>query len=306
MAKRAMILILLLTTAFLPVIAETWSVEPATAAYNNLTQGQAAVTINTRIRVSRTESSGTAKNLFLLVDSADPPPAAVGQRKLYLNNSSVEESISVRIWNTSNTEISTTTTSGTRTTITGSIAAAASSADLLFKINLPKDNYIINSGTYSCTFVFKLFVSASGYTNNLPAVAAGIFTVLVDVKTGGVKGSIAIFPTHLSFGSMHELPNTQTAKMFVTALKNFVIYIRSANLGKLMQQGSTSEIPYTLVITGPSSYSYTANLSISDQILKLGANAKDVEYTLTLTTATLDFPEAGDYSDTLTFSFTQP
>ncbi len=306
MAKRFLLLTLLLAATAFSVVAETWYIEPASLSYNKF-QGTAA-TINVRIRVSRSASSGLAKNFYLLVTGANLGSYEAGSRRLYLNNSLGSEYIAVNVRKTSGTtEISTPNTAGGKTVLSGSIGATATSVDVSFKVYIPLD-YIFTTGTYSNFFTFSLYVGSTTYSSSLPVSAAGTFSMSIEVTSSGYRGSVALYPASINFGTMQEgLSYTGTANLLVTGVKNFVVYISSANLGKLKQTGSDSQIAYSIVVDSTA----TEPVSISsfpypNWIIKLTGTTTDRLYTVVVTTETLDFLEAGDYSDTLTFSFTVP
>ena len=306
MAKRSLLLALLLVTALFSAVAENWYVEPASLSYNKF-QGSAA-TINVKIRVSRSDSSGLAKSFYLLVTGANLGSYEAGSRRLYLNNSLGSEYVSVNLRKTSGTtEISTPNTAGGKTVLSGSIGAAATSVDVSFKVYIPSD-YILTAGTYSNLFTFSLYVGSTTYSSSLPVSAAGTFSMGIEVTSSGYRGSVALYPASINFGSMQEGQSyTGSANLLVTGVANFVVYISSANLGKLKQTDSDSEIAYSIVVdsTATEPVSITS-FPHTDWIIKLTGTTTDRLYTVVVTTETLDFLEAGDYTDTLTFTFTVP
>jgi hypothetical protein len=306
MAKRSLLLPLLLAEIIFSTVAETWYVAPASLSYNKF-QGTAA-TINVKIRVSRSDSSGLAKNFYLLVTGANLGSYETGSRRLYLNNSLGSEYVAVNLRKPSGTtEISTPNTAGGKTLLTGSIGATVTSVDVAFKVYIPVD-YIFTAGTYTNFFTFSLYVGSTTYSASLPASAAGVFNIGVEVTSSGYRGSVALYPASINFGSMQEGQSyTGTANLLVTGVKNFVVYISSANLGKLKQTGSDSEIPYSIVVDSSATSPVTiTSFPYTDWIIQLTTSTTDRLYTVVITTETLDFLEAGDYTDTLTFSFTQP
>ncbi len=306
MAKRSLLLALLLATALISAAAENWYVEPASLSYNKF-QG-AAATVNVKIRVSRSDSSGSAKNFYLLVTGANLGSYEVGSRRLYLNNSLGSEYVAVNLRKTSGTtEISTPNTAGGKTVLSGSIGATATSVDVSFKVYIPID-YIFTTGTYSNLFTFSLYVGSTTYSSSLPVSASGTFSMGIEVTSSGYRGSIAVYPTMVSFGTMQEGHSySGTANMLVSGVKYFKVYVSSANLGKLKQTGSDSEIAYTLVVDSSATSPVPVNsFPFIDPIVSLTATTTDLLYTIVITTETLDFLEAGDYTDTLTFPFTVP
>lgn len=306
MAKRSLLLALLLATALFSAAAENWYVEPASLSYNKF-QG-AAATVNVKIRVSRSDSSGSAKNFYLLVTGANLGSYETGSRRLYLNNSLGSEYVAVNLRKTSGTtEISTPNTAGGKTVLSGSIGATATSVDVSFKVYIPID-YIFTTGTYSNLFTFSLYVGSTTYSSSLPVSASGTFSMGIEVTSSGYRGSVALYPASINFGSMQAGQSyTGSANLLVTGVANFVVYISSANLGKLKQTDSDSEIAYSIVVdsTATDPVSITS-FPHTGWIIKLTGTTTDRLYTVVITTETLDFLEAGDYTDTLTFSFTQP
>ena len=305
MAKRSLLLSLLLAAITFSTIAETWYVEPASLSYNKF-QGTAA-TINVKIRVSRSDSSGLDTNFYLLVTGANLGSYETGSRRIYLNNSLGSEYIAVNLQKPSGTtEIPTPNTAEGKTMLSGSIGATTSSVDVAFKVNIPVD-YIFTAGTYTNSFTFSLYVGSTTYSSSLRASAAGNFNIGVEVTSSGYRGSVALYPASINFGSMQEGRSyTGTANLLVTGVKNFVVYVSSANLGKLKQTGSDSEVPYSIVVDSSATSPVTiTSFPYANWIIKLTGPTTDRLYTVVITTETLDFLEAGDYTDTLTFSFTQ-
>lgn len=305
MAKRFITLALLFVAAALPTVAETWYVEPASFMYNQF-QGS-ETTVNVKIRISRSDSTGQPKDFYLLVTGANLESYEVGSRRIYLNGNSASDYLSVKLKKTSTSnapEISTPNSVGTKTMLTGSISGTETTLVVPFKVNIPADSSY-TMGTYTNFFTFSLYVGTSTYNPSLSASAAGTFNIGVAVTSSGFQGSIVIYPSLLYLGT---LPNSGTANMLVTGVKRFKVYVSSANQGKLKLTGSDSEIPYTLVVDSSATVPVNVNsFPFPDPIVTLEKpRIVDRLYTLTVTTAVLDFPEAGDYSDILTFSFVQP
>lgn len=307
MGKRLALLVLLLATIASSLVAETWYIEPAALAYNNFKINTAA-TITVRIRVSRSDASSGAKNFYLLVTGANLGSYESGSRRLYLNNNLGSDYIRGNLRKTSGTtEISTPNTAGGKTVLSGSIGSTATSVDVSFKVYLPADASL-TSGTYANFFTFSLYVGSSSYSASLPVSAAGTFAIGVEALSSGYNGSVSLYPSLINFGTMQEGQSySGTANLLVTGAKYFVVYVSSANLGKLKLPGSDSEIAYSMVVDSTATSPVTiTTFPYTNPIISLTATTSNRLYTAVITTETLDFLEAGDYTDTLTFSFTQP
>lgn len=100
---------------------------------------------------------------------------------------------------------------------------------------------------------------------------------------------------------------TQTAYLNVTGVNNTKVYLSSANLGKMKLPDGSSEIAYTIVVDSSATSPVTiTSFPYTSPIVSLTATTANRVYTIVITTETLAFLEAGDYTDTLTFTFTVP
>ena len=302
-ARRTIFAAFLLAAAAFSAAAQTWTVDATSITYNNY--AGTAATITTKLRVARSES-GSAMPLYLLVSAADPGSAAVGSRKIYKDGNSSSSSISIRLRPASgSTEISTPTTAGTKTVTSGTMGVSDTSIDLTVKVYFPGGT--VPAGTYTGTFVFNLYTGYSSYNANAVLRGSGILFATAEAASG-TRGLISLYPANLHFGLMQTGSSySQTASMSVTGVSNTKVYVSSANSGKLMLGDGTSWIAYTLVVDSSATTPVTvSSFPYTSPIVSLTGTTTDRLYTIAITTDTLDFLEAGDYTDTLTFTLTQP
>ncbi|MCE1195813.1 hypothetical protein LWX53_04885, partial [bacterium] len=293
MARRTIFAALLLAAAAFSAAAQTWTVDATSVAYNNY--AGTAATITTKLRVARSES-GSSMPLYLMVYAADPGSAAVGSRKIYKDGISSSSSISIRLRPASGTtEISTLTTSGTKTVASGTMGVSDTSIDITVKVYFPGST--VPAGSYTGTFVFNLYTGYSSYNASAVLRGSGILLATAEAASG-TRGLISLYPTNLNFGLMQAgFSYSQTASMSVTGVNNTKVYVSSANSGKLMLSDGSSSIAYTLVVDSSATSPVTiTSFPYTSPIVALTGTTTDRLYTIAITTETLDFLDAGDYT----------
>lgn len=303
MAKRTIILALLLAAAAISASAVTWTVNTTSVTYNNYSG--TALTITAKFHITRSES-GTSVPLYLMVYAASPGSAMVGNRKIYKDGNLASSSISILLRPASGTtEISTPTTGGPKTVTSGTMGVSATSIDITVKVYFY--GVSVATGTYTGTFTFNLYTGYTSYNANAVYQASGTLLVTANVASG-TRGVISIYPTNLDFGAMQDgISYSQTAYLNVSGVNNTKVYLSSAKLGKIKLSDDSSEIAYTVVVDSSATSPVTiTSFPYTNPIVSLTGTTTDRVYTVVVTTEILPFIEAGDYSDTLTFTFTVP
>jgi hypothetical protein len=191
------------------------------------------------------------------------------------------------------------------------MAAANTSIDLTVRVYFAGGTVTSSAvGTYTGAFTFNLYTGYTSVNANAVYQASGTLFIAANAVTSGTRGVMSLSPTTLNFGAMQDgISYSQTAYLNASGVNNTKIYLSSANLGKLKLSDGSSEIAYTVVVDSvpPGSSPVTiTSFPYANPLVSFTGITNDRAYTVVVTTEVLPFLEAGDYTDTLTFTFTVP
>ncbi|MEW6547865.1 MAG: hypothetical protein AB1407_00195 [Spirochaetota bacterium] len=277
----------------------TWTISNVTANITNYDTRQANSGKRT-VTITRSTASD-AVSFYLLVGNAIYGDFLPGNRRVYLNPSNFYDSsskISIRRTTNASTEIGSINQTGT-TALSGSMASGTASMNLTFYVYSSTGE--IPDGPYTNIFTFFLYVGSAtiGSGSLTPATGGNINVTLTSV--GGETFSITFTSPIADFGEINPAGDEALATMRVTAPRRYTISAFSQNASTLLNPNSPLEtIPYTFYFNG-------AVKSLSDGLVQLVYNsnaANNLNYPLRFVTGPIGFLEAGDYTDTVTFSFT--